>query len=180
MRHTPTKALGYTALPGPGVSAATMPGLDGVRDKGLSTSRCPEAIVERAIEVKASNARREWIDMQRGETLIDQSALELPEGYDPSGIPLGDPGTPLTRHASSHRRHRRPLPGLSPTTRIASIEQLAAQGPGDWLIWASIDDRPALIAVEPRAAAEMVASVTSGHCATAIIEPWQVVLEPLD
>ena len=94
-------------------------------------------------------------------------------------MPLVDAGSRPTREAS-RRRHHRPLPGLSPTTLIASVEQVAAPSTRDWLVWASIDNRPALIAIEARAAAEMLASVTAGHSTTAIIEPWQLVLEQLD
>ncbi len=118
--------------------------------------------------------------MQRGHKLSHPSALEMPGGFDPSGIPCVDSGPTEARAASSHRRHPRALPGLSPTSVIASVEDVAAKGEGDWLIWGSVDNRPVLFAVEAGAAAEMMDSVTTGEKATAIIEPWQLVLERLD
>jgi len=50
----------------------------------------------------------------------------------------------------------------------------------DWYIWGAVSDRPVLFAVEAGAAAEMMGSVAKGEMATAIIEPWQLVLERLD
>jgi hypothetical protein len=120
------------------------------------------------------------INMQRGRKLTPPSALEMPERFDPSGIPCVDSGHTRTRAASSHRRHARLLAGLSPTSVIASVEEVAAKGDGDWLVWGSVCNRPVLFAVEAGAAAEMMDSVTKGGMATAIIEPWQLMLEQLD
>lgn len=118
--------------------------------------------------------------MQRGHKLAHPSELEMPERFDPSGVPCVDSGHTRARAASSHRRHPRMLPGLSPTSLIASVEEVAANGDGDRLVWGSVGDRPALFAVEAGAAAEMMGSVTKGEMATAIIEPWRLVLERLD
>ena len=118
--------------------------------------------------------------MQRGHRLAHPSALDMPEGLDPSGVPCVDSGHVRTRAASSVRRHPRSLPGLAPTSLIASVEEVAATDGCDWLIWGCVDDRPILFAVEAGAAAEMTGSVTAGHMATAIIEPWQMMLERLD
>jgi hypothetical protein len=118
--------------------------------------------------------------MQRGHKLTHPSALDMPERFDPCGIPCADSGHAHTRATSSRRRHPRSLPGLSPTALIASVEEVAAKGSGDWFIWGSVGDRPVLFAVEAGAAAEMMDSVTTGGIATAIIEPWQLVLERLD
>ena len=118
--------------------------------------------------------------MQRGHKVTDPSALDMPERLDPSGIPCVGSGHTRTRAASAHRRHPRSLPGLAPTSLIAAVEEVAANDGGDWFIWGSVDSRPVLFAVEAGAAAEMMHSVTAGDIATAIIEPWQLVLERLD
>ncbi len=115
----------------------------------------------------------------RGHTVTTPSELGMPDGFDPSGIPCCDQAQPRARTAS-HRRHHRSLPGLSPTSLIASVEEVVAKGPADWLIWGSVADRPVLFVVEAGAAAEMMASVASGETATAIIEPSQLLLERLD
>jgi hypothetical protein len=118
--------------------------------------------------------------MQRGHKLADPAALGLPEGFDPCGVPCLDHGRTRRRAASSHRRQHDSLPGLAPTSLIASVEGVATEGEADWLIWGSADDRPVLFDVEAGAAAEMMSSVARGETATAIIEPWQLVLERLD
>ena len=120
--------------------------------------------------------------MQRGHKLSHPSALEMPEGFDPSGIPCVDSGHPRTRPAHPHRRHARSLPGLPPASVIAYVQEVAvgAEASGERLIWGCIGDRPALLAVEAGAAAEMMHALTAGETPTAIIEPWQLVLERLD
>ena len=118
--------------------------------------------------------------MQRGHKLTHPSALEMPEPFDPSGIPCVDSGHTRPRTTSSHRRHPRTLPGLAASSVIATVEEVAAKGDGDWLVWGSVCNRPVLFAVEAGAAAEMMDSVTRGGMATAIIEPWQLMLEQLD
>jgi hypothetical protein len=118
--------------------------------------------------------------MHRGHKLTDRTAFELPDGFDPCGIPCVEPGRSHRRPASAHRRHPRPLPGLAPTSAIASVEGVAAEGYREWMIWGCLDNRPILFAVEAGAAAEMMAAVAAGETATAIIEPWQVLLERLD
>jgi hypothetical protein len=119
------------------------------------------------------------IEMQRGQTLTHPSALEMPEGFDPSGIPCIDSAS-TRRRAASHRRHARLLPGLHPTSFIASVEALASEAGDQWLLWGSVGDRPVMFAVDAGAAAEMMRSLAAGELATAIIEPWQMVLERLD
>jgi hypothetical protein len=118
--------------------------------------------------------------MQRGHKLPHPSALDRPEPFDPAGIPCAKSGRTQARAASSHRRHPRLLPGLSPTSLIASVEEVAAKDERDWLVWGCVGDRPVLFAVEAGAAAEMMHSVSTGEMATAIIEPWQLMLERLD
>ncbi len=63
---------------------------------------------------------------------------------------------------------------------IASVQEVAERREADWLIWGCVDDRPILFDVEAGAAAEMMAAIARGEAATAIIEPWQLVLERLD
>ncbi len=118
--------------------------------------------------------------MRRGHKLTDPAALELPERFDPSGCPCVDHVDTKRRAATSHRRHPRALPGLAPASLIASVEEVAATGEADWLIWGCAGDRPVLFDVEAGAAAEMIDSVARGETATAIIEPWQLMLERLD
>ena len=118
--------------------------------------------------------------MQRGHKLTQPSGLDLSERLDPSGMPCVESGPTRSRAASAHRRSPRSLPGLSPTSLIASVEEVATTDGGDWLIWGCVDARPVLFAVAAGAAAEMMRSVTAGETATAIIEPWQMVLEQLD
>jgi hypothetical protein len=118
--------------------------------------------------------------MQRGHKITNLPSLEMPARFDPSGIPCVDSGHAHTRATSSHRRHSRPLPGLAPKSVIATVELVAEQGEANWLIWGSVGDRPVLFAVAEAGAAEMMASVAAGEMATAIIEPWQMVLERLD
>jgi hypothetical protein len=43
-----------------------------------------------------------------------------------------------------------------------------------------VGDRPVLFALEASAAAEMLGSIATPGTATAIVEPWQVMLERLD
>ena len=117
--------------------------------------------------------------MQRGHKLTDRAALDMPEGFDPCGVPCVDRGH-AKRRTTSHRRHHRTLPGLAPTSMIATVEEVAAERDGDWLIWGTVGDRPVLFDVEAGAAAEMMDSVARGEVATAIIEPWQLMLERLD
>jgi hypothetical protein len=119
--------------------------------------------------------------MQRGhKTTHHLQPLELPARFDPSGIPCVDSGDAYTRATSSHRRHPRPLPGLAPTSILATVEAVAEQGEANWLIWGSAGERPVMFTVAAAAATEMMDSVASGEIATAIIEPWQLVLERLD
>ena len=82
--------------------------------------------------------------------------------------------------APSHRRPARSLPGLSPTSLIASVEEVAAADGADWLIWGNVGDRPIMFALEASAAAEMLGSMATHGAATAIVEPRQVMLERLD
>jgi hypothetical protein len=107
-------------------------------------------------------------------------SLEMPARFDPSGIPCVDSGRARTRASSSHRRHARPLPGLAPKSVIATVEDVAERGDANWLIWGSVGNRPVLFTVAAAAASEMLESVAAGEMTTAIIEPWQVMLEPLD
>lgn len=118
--------------------------------------------------------------MPRGHKLTHLPALDMPERLDPSGIPCIDSSDGRIEAPSAHGRHPRSLPGLAPTSFIASAEEVASNGCATWCIWGSVDGRPVLFAVEGRAAAEMMSSVTAGEIATAIIEPWQLVLERLD
>lgn len=116
--------------------------------------------------------------MQRGHKLSHPSALEMPEGFDASGIPCVDSGR--GRVASSRRRAARLIPGLHPTSMIASVEEVATDGCDHWLVWGSVGRCPVLFSVEATAGAEMRASLAAGETATAIIEPWQLVVERLD
>ena len=119
--------------------------------------------------------------MQRGhKTTHHLQSLEMPARFDPSGIPCVDAGQAHTRATSSHRRRARPLAGLAPTAVIATVEEVAEQGEADWLIWGDVGNRPVLFTVAVAAAGEMMDSVAAGEMATAIIEPWQLVLERLD
>ncbi len=118
--------------------------------------------------------------MQRGHKIVHLPSLEMPARFDPSGIPCVDSGHAHTRATSSHRRRHRPLPGLAPTSVIAIVEEVAERGEANWLIWGSVGDRPLLFTVAAPAATEMMASVAAGEMATAIIEPWQLLLERLD
>ena len=118
--------------------------------------------------------------MQRGHRVTHPVELEMPEGYDASGIPCADQTHARKRAASSHRRHHRSLPGLAPTSLIAYVEEVAVKSEQDWLIWGCAGDRPVLFDVEAGAAAEMMDAVARGELATAIVEPWQLLLERLD
>jgi hypothetical protein len=106
--------------------------------------------------------------------------MEMPARFDPSGIPCVDSGQGHGRATSTHRRHGRPLPGLAPTAVIATVEDVAEQGEANWLIWGSVGNQPVLFRVAAAGATEMMDSVATGEMATAIIEPWQLVLERLD
>lgn len=117
--------------------------------------------------------------MQRGHKITHLPSLEMPARFDPSGIPF-DSGHAHPRATSSQRRQPRPLPGLAPTSIIATVEEVAQRGEASWLIWGSVGNRPVLFTVAAAAAAEMVASVAAGEMATAIIEPSQLMLERLD
>lgn len=118
--------------------------------------------------------------MQRGHKLTQSRGLEMPDGFDPSGVPCVDSGKTHRRKASSHRQHGRALPGLAPTSVIASVEELESAGSDTWLVWGCTGDRPVLFAVEAEAAAEMMNALTAGEVATAIVEPGQLLLERLD
>jgi hypothetical protein len=118
--------------------------------------------------------------MARGHRLTQPAALELPDGFDPCGVPCVDGGRHPRRGSAVHRRHHRSLPGLAPTSIIASVEAVAAEGEREWLVWGCVAGRPVLVAIEPGAAAEMAHAVAVGETATAIVEPWQVMLERLD
>ena len=120
--------------------------------------------------------------MQRVHRLTEPTALEMPNGFDGSGVPCADAGGPA--RGSTRRRHRQSLPGLSPTSLIVSVEAVASQGDeegnGDWLVWGTVGNRLIMFAVEPGAGAEMMHAVAAGETATAIVEPWQMVVERLD
>lgn len=118
--------------------------------------------------------------MARGHRLTQPAALELPDGFDPCGVPCVDAGRHARRGTTSHRRQHRALPGLAPTSLIASVESVAAEGEREWLVWGSVAAQPVLFAIEAGAAAEMLHAVAAGETATAIVEPWQVMLERLD
>jgi hypothetical protein len=118
--------------------------------------------------------------MARGHRLTQSAALELPDGFDPCGVPCVDAGRHPRRGTAAHRRPHRSLPGLAPTSVIASVEAVAAQGEREWLVWGSVAERPVLVAIEAGTAAEMLHAVAAGETATAIVEPWQVMLERLD
>jgi hypothetical protein len=119
------------------------------------------------------------IDMQRAHKLAQPASFDIPERLAPEG-PCVDPGRAMVPAAPSHRRPARSLPGLSPTSLIASVEEVAAADGADWLIWGNVGDRPVLFALEAAAAAEMMGSIATPGTATAIVEPWQVMLERLD
>ena len=120
--------------------------------------------------------------MQRVHRLTEPTALEMPNGFDGSGVPCADAAGPARK--SARRRHRHALPGLAPTSLIVSVEAVAAQGDeegiGDWLVWGTAGNRLIMFTVEPGAGAEMMHAVAVGETATAIVEPWQLVLERLD
>lgn len=118
--------------------------------------------------------------MHQVHKLAHPTALDMPERFDPSGIPCADSGHGPTRAAARHRGHARRLPGLSPTALIASVEEVAEKGDAEWLVWGNAGNRPVLFAVEAGAAADMMRAVSAGEMATAIIEPWQLLLERLD
>jgi hypothetical protein len=119
--------------------------------------------------------------MQRAQKSATQpSPLEMPEGWDPCGVPHVELAIARARAASSHRRQARRLPGLPPASIIASVEGVAERGDDRWLVWGCVAGGPVLFAVEAGAAAEMLGAVTAGETATAIIEPWQLMLERLD
>lgn len=118
--------------------------------------------------------------MARGQRLAQPAALELPNGFDPCGVPCVDTIRHPRRGTASHRRQHRSLPGLAPTSVIASVEAVAAEGEREWLVWGSVALQPVLFSIEAGAAAEMFHAVAAGDAATAIVEPWQVMLERLD
>ncbi len=117
--------------------------------------------------------------MQRGHKLAQPTSFDLPERLAPDGSSV-DPGRATAPAAASHRRPAGSIPGLSSTALIASAEEVAAADGVEWLIWGNVDDRPVLFALEASAAAEMMGSVATHGTATAIVEPWQVMLERLD
>ncbi len=116
--------------------------------------------------------------MQRAQKLAQPSPLDIPGQITPAG-PCCEPAHVQAAPASAHRRSRS-LPGLAPTSLIASVEEVAATDGADWLIWGNVGDRPVLFALEASAAAELMGSMATHGTATAIIEPWQVMLERLD
>ena len=118
--------------------------------------------------------------MQRGHKITHLPSLEMPARFDPSGVPYLDSGRAHARALASHRRQARALPGLAPTSVLASVEAVAEQGEGNWLIWGSVGDRPVLFSVAAATGAEMLSSVVAGEMTTAIVEPWQLMLERLD
>lgn len=115
--------------------------------------------------------------MQRAHKTTEPPSLEMPARFDPSGIPCVDS---VRAHQRTHRRHARSLPGLAPTSLIATVEEVVERGEANWLIWGCVGNRPILFCVAAAGAAEMMHSVAAGETATAIIEPWQLVLERLD
>ena len=118
--------------------------------------------------------------MQRGHKLTHLPSLEMPDRFDPCGVPCATAGRAHSRATSSHRRHPQAIPGLAPTSLIATVEEVAERGETEWLIWGSVGKQPVLFMVAAAAAAEMMHSVGSGETATAIIEPRQLLLERLD
>jgi hypothetical protein len=118
--------------------------------------------------------------MQRGHKIEHLPSLEMPARFDPSGIPCLDGGRLHSRTASSNQRHPRALPGLAPKSVIATVEVASERGEANWLIWGSVGDRPVLFSVAAAAGAEMLNSVAAGETTTAIVEPWQLLLERLD
>jgi hypothetical protein len=58
--------------------------------------------------------------------------------------------------------------------------EVIARETGDWVVWGCVDGRPMLFTVEPASAAEMAHALAAGDHPTAIVEPGQVLLEPLD
>ncbi|HEY6058502.1 MAG TPA: hypothetical protein VIV06_10745 [Candidatus Limnocylindrales bacterium] len=118
--------------------------------------------------------------MKHGHKLSHPAALEMPAGFDPSGIPCADTEyveSPVEPISSSTRPA---LPGISETSYIASVEEVVPQECGDWLVWGSVGSRPVLFSLDASSATEMMSSVHAGEAPTAIIEPWQLVLERLD
>jgi hypothetical protein len=80
----------------------------------------------------------------------------------------------------TNRRSHRHLPGLAATSRIASVEEIVPQETGDWLAWGCVEGRPVLFSLQWGVAAEMMEALAAGESATAIVEPWQLVVERLD
>ena len=117
--------------------------------------------------------------MQRHK-LTSPTVLDLPRGFDPSGIPSLGAGYTETPLFSSHRSGTSSLPGLPPAARIASVIGVETEGEDAWQVWGCIDDHPVLFEVEAGAAAEMIRAVGRGEAATAIVEPGQVLVERLD
>jgi hypothetical protein len=144
--------------------------------------------------------------MRRGHKLVHPTGLEMPVGLDASGVPcegfgcpdpsiesivhVGGPleslvhvGAPVARASApleTVARVPQPPTGLPPTSKIAFVEGVAAEGEEAWLMWACMGDRPVLFSTDAGTAAEMAAALRDGDHATAILEPSQLLLERLD
>lgn len=150
-----------------------------VHDKRLWNASVPPRILAQASGARRPQRVQGDIAMQRGQKTTHLPSMEMPARLDPCGVPCVDPGHGHGR-ATSHRRHGRSLPGLAPKSLIATVEDVAEVGEANWLVWGSVDNRPVLFSVAAAGAAEMMHTVGTGETATAIIEPWQLVLERLD
>jgi hypothetical protein len=118
--------------------------------------------------------------MRQGHSLTEPAGLQMPEGFDPSGIPCAERHQTRPRASTPRRRPDRAIPGLAPSSVIASVEEVASKGDAAWLIWGCAGDRPVLFGVEAGAAAEMMDARARGETPTAIVEPYQLMLERLD
>jgi hypothetical protein len=124
--------------------------------------------------------------MRHGHSVKEPTGLEMPDGFDPCGTPCAELTLSHERRSGAHRAHaprrrrHHVVPGLAPTSLIASVAEVAVRGEADWLIWGCAGGRPVLFDVEAGAAEEMMDALARGEAATAIVEPSQLMLERLD
>ena len=100
-------------------------------------------------------------------TTTRRSLLKELVNLDPCGVPLAAAPADAPGHA--------PVPGLSASALIATVQRIEPGRPVEPLVWAVADGQTILFRVDDLTLHEMDAALAAGEEPTAIVEPCQII-----